>query len=70
MATRVQYENSNEVGVFAKLTNAYCIVSTGASQNFYSAFESELADKIPVSRVLGGGERPRAAALTRSAAHR
>ena len=25
MATRCQFENSNDVGVFAKLTNAYAI---------------------------------------------
>jgi len=25
MATRCQFENSNEVGVFAALTNAYCL---------------------------------------------
>lgn len=29
MANRCQFENSNDVGVFAKLTNAYCLVSTG-----------------------------------------
>jgi hypothetical protein len=28
MATRLAFENSNEVGVFAALTNAYCL--TGA----------------------------------------
>lgn len=26
MATRVQFENNNEVGVFSRLTNAYCLV--------------------------------------------
>ena len=35
MAVRVQYEGNNEVGVFAKLTNAYCLVAIGGSQNFY-----------------------------------
>ena len=35
MAIRAQFENSNEVGVFAKLTNAYCLVGIGASENFY-----------------------------------
>lgn len=35
MAQRCQFENSNEVGVFAKLTNAYCLVAQGASENFY-----------------------------------
>ena len=31
MTTRVAFENSNEVGVFAKLTNAYCITAVGSS---------------------------------------
>ena len=48
MANRCQYENSNDVGVFAKLTNSYCLVGLGGSQNFYSVFEAELADHIPV----------------------
>ena len=43
-----QFEGSNEVGVFARLTNAYCLVTLGGSQNFYSVFEAELADHIPV----------------------
>ena len=35
MAVRAQYEGSNEVGVFAKLTNRYCLTSLGGSENFY-----------------------------------
>ena len=35
MAIRTQFEGNNEVGVFAKLTNAYCIVTIGSSANFY-----------------------------------
>jgi translation initiation factor 6 len=35
MATRTQFENNNEVGVFAKLTNKYCLVGIGGSENFY-----------------------------------
>lgn len=35
MAVRVQFENNNEVGVFAKLTNVYCLVAIGGSENFY-----------------------------------
>lgn len=46
------YENSNDIGVFAKLTNKYCLVAAGGSENFYSVFESELADHIPVVHVL------------------
>ena len=46
MASRLQFEKSCEVGVFSKLTNAYCLVSVGGSENFYSAFESEFADDL------------------------
>lgn len=38
MAVRVQFENNNEIGVFAKLTNAYCLVAIGGSENFYRYF--------------------------------
>lgn len=48
MAVRAQFENNNDIGVFAKLTSAYCLVPVGASENFYSIFEGELSDKIPV----------------------
>lgn len=35
MAARCQFENSNDVGVFANLTNSYCLVALGAAENFY-----------------------------------
>lgn len=57
MATRTQFENSNEVGVFSKLTNSYCLVAIGGSENFYSVFESELADHIPVVHTSIAGTR-------------
>ncbi|KAM7523938.1 hypothetical protein LguiA_013840 [Lonicera macranthoides] len=57
MATRLQFENSCEIGVFSKLTNAYCLVAIGGSENFYSMFESELADVIPVVKTSIGGTR-------------
>ena len=31
----LQFENSCEIGVFSKLTNAYCLVAIGGSENFY-----------------------------------
>lgn len=34
-------------GVFAQLTNAYAVIALGGAENFYSVFESELADHIP-----------------------
>jgi translation initiation factor 6 len=48
MATRVSFENSSDIGVFAKLTNKYCLVASGGSENFYSVFESELGVHMPV----------------------
>jgi translation initiation factor 6 len=60
MAQRCQYENSNDIGVFAKLTNTYCLCSSGGSESFYSVFEEELGASIPVihctissSKVIG-----------------
>lgn len=48
MATRCAFENSNEIGVFSKLTNSYCLTGVGGSENFYSIFEAELSNHIPV----------------------
>ncbi|OZJ05453.1 Eukaryotic translation initiation factor 6 [Bifiguratus adelaidae] len=57
MAVRAQFENSNEIGVFSRLTNSYCLVAIGGSENFYSVFESELNDIIPVIHTSIGGTR-------------
>lgn len=95
MATRLQFENSNEIGVFARLTNrfvcvcmcvivlgwldmsaaprsdlfplplplllllsrSYCLTALGGSENFYSVFEQELADHIPVIHASVAGCR-------------
>ncbi|CEM01699.1 unnamed protein product [Vitrella brassicaformis CCMP3155] len=57
MAVRAAFENSSEVGVYAKLTNAYALVAIGGSENFYSVFEAELADHIPVIHASIGGTR-------------
>nr|BAN20855.1 translation initiation factor [Riptortus pedestris] len=57
MAVRVQFENNNEVGVFSKLTNAYCLVAIGGSENFYSVYEAELGDSIPVIHASLAGCR-------------
>lgn len=39
------------------LTNSYCLVAIGGSENFYSVFESELSDVIPVIHTSIGGTR-------------
>lgn len=45
------------VGVFSTLTNSYALVGNGASQNFYSVFEAELADVIPITHTTIAGTR-------------
>ncbi len=57
MATRVQFENSNEIGCFAKLTNNYCLVGSGGSENFYSVFHAELGVHIPVVHASIAGTK-------------
>jgi len=54
---RTHFENNNEVGVFSKLTNAYCLIGIGRSANFFATFESELDEVIPVVYSTIGGCR-------------
>jgi len=57
MATRLQFENSSDIGVFSKLTNSYCLAAIQGSTNFYSAFEAELGDVLPIVHTSIGGTR-------------
>lgn len=57
MATRCSFENSNEIGVFSALTNSYCLVGIGGSENFYSVFEAELSKHVPVIHASVAGCR-------------
>jgi len=57
MATRIQYENSCDIGVFSKLTNKYCLVGQCGSKQFLNAYESRLADHIPVIETSIAGTR-------------
>jgi len=57
MAVRAQFEGSNEIGVFSTLTNSYCLVAIGGSENFYSIFESELQDLVPIVHTSINGTR-------------
>lgn len=43
--------------MFANLTNAYCLTAQGAAENFYSVFEAELSDHIPVVQCSIAGTR-------------
>lgn len=58
MVTKIQFENSNDIGVFAKLTNSYCLVSNAGSESFYSLFESNLSSSnVPVIHSSIAGTR-------------
>jgi len=57
MATRTQFQSSSDVGVFSVLTNGYALVAQGTSANFYSSFETELIDHIPVNYATIAGCR-------------
>merc|ERR1711990_908169 len=57
MATRCAFENNCEIGVWSKLTNKYCLVGIGGQENFYSVFEAELSEHIPVVHASVAGCR-------------
>ena len=57
MATRCRFENSTDIGAFSVLTNKYALTAIGGSMNFYSVFESELAETIPIVRTSVAGTR-------------
>eukprot|EP00792_Barthelona_sp_PAP020_P006680 TRINITY_DN3054_c0_g1_i2.p1 TRINITY_DN3054_c0_g1~~TRINITY_DN3054_c0_g1_i2.p1 ORF type:complete len:244 (+),score=76.30 TRINITY_DN3054_c0_g1_i2:41-772(+) len=45
------FENCTDVGVFAMLTNTYCLCAQSHSVNFYSALQEVLGDHIPIIRT-------------------
>jgi len=45
-----QYENSNEIGVFANLTNSFCLLALGGSEHF-KVLEGELEEHITLCRT-------------------
>jgi translation initiation factor 6 len=52
MAVRCKFENSsNEIGVYSLLTNDYCILGYGGPENFYSIFDNELSEKMPIIKT-------------------
>merc|ERR1739848_827563 len=57
MAIRCAFENNCEVGVWSKFTNKYCLVGIGGQENFFSVFEAELAEHIPVIHASIAGCR-------------
>ena len=43
--------------ICAMLTSSYCLVALASSTNFYSVFEAELSDVIPIIHTTIGGTR-------------
>eukprot|EP01119_Soliformovum_irregulare_P021835 TRINITY_DN7343_c0_g1_i1.p1 TRINITY_DN7343_c0_g1~~TRINITY_DN7343_c0_g1_i1.p1 ORF type:complete len:238 (-),score=53.96 TRINITY_DN7343_c0_g1_i1:99-812(-) len=57
MAARLDFENSSDIGVFAKLTNRYCLLAPSSGNTFESMIQSELSG-IPVIVTTIAGARP------------
>ena len=57
MAVRAQYEGSNEIGVFTKLTNTYCLVAIDGSENFYRCVTHDRQTESGVDRTKERGLR-------------
>ncbi|XP_063901990.1 eukaryotic translation initiation factor 6-like [Zophobas morio] len=57
MAVRIKFENSCDIGVYASLTNSYCLVASGGGESFFSTFAAELEHHIPVVHAFIGGCR-------------
>nr|XP_027193896.1 eukaryotic translation initiation factor 6-like [Dermatophagoides pteronyssinus] len=55
MAIKLKHQSSSEIGVFACLTNTYCLVADSNNENFYLALDSELGSRIPVVKTTIGG---------------
>ncbi|MCH83416.1 eukaryotic translation initiation factor 6-2-like, partial [Trifolium medium] len=48
------FTNHGEIGLICNLTNSYCLVGSGGSENFYSSIEAELEDVIPIIKTSIG----------------
>lgn len=57
MLALTRHHPNRRVGVFSTLTNSYALTAIGASENFYSIFEAELQDVIPIVRTTIAGTR-------------
>ena len=51
----LSFQNSNEIGVFVKLTNTYCLAPPGGSAAFYAALEQNTS--VPITKMSLAGTR-------------
>mmetsp|Transcript_8093 Transcript_8093/g.16137 ORF Transcript_8093/g.16137 Transcript_8093/m.16137 type:complete len:228 (-) Transcript_8093:1828-2511(-) len=57
MAIKLDFENSYEIGAYAKLTNSYCIIPQDAPLKFYKNLKSELNPTVTLIRGSVSGSR-------------
>lgn len=55
MVSRCKYQNSSEIGAFARITNSYALIPFNTSENFFTVFEERLAEHIPVFHASVAG---------------
>lgn len=48
MVSRCKYQNSSEIGAYARITNGYALIPFNTSENFFTAFEERMAEHVPV----------------------
>nr|UXY87504.1 translation initiation factor eIF6 [Cryptomonas sp.] len=57
MAIRTVYERSDQVGVFIKITNSFCIIPDNAPESFFRILKTEICGKIPIIQTSIFGSR-------------
>lgn len=55
MVSRCKYQNSSDIGAYARITNSYALLPYNTSENFFSIFEKRLAEHIPVFHASVAG---------------
>lgn len=53
--TKLNYQKSDQIGVFIKLTNSFCLIPQNVPENLYKVLKYELSNKIPIilSSIIG-----------------
>lgn len=57
MIVKLSYQKSDSIGVFAKLTNSFCIVSYDSPLSFYKTIKFELYPRIPIISTFISGSK-------------
>jgi len=57
MAIRCHSEKANEIGIFARLTNSYCVIGCYEDEKTYSILETELNDYLSLVKTSVAGTR-------------